>query len=200
MVLSITNKQSVNTNSKYHVNQERLEEESKMLEAAKRDPRAFEPLYRRYFEGIFRFVYQRMDDVDTAKDLTQQVFIKALEKLDRYEDRGLPFSSWLYRIALNELNQHFRDNSKDRCLNLESAGVEELMEEMNEDRYEPYIEKLVEVMQHMEPENQALIEMRFFEHRSFREIADILGLTENNAKVRLYRLLGKMKLIITRVA
>lgn len=199
MVLSI-NKQSVNTNSKYHVNQERLEEERKMLEEAKSDPRAFEPLYRRYFEGIFRFVYQRMDDVDTAKDLTQQVFIKALEKLDRYEDRGLPFSSWLYRIAFNELNQHFRENSKDRCLNLESAGVEEIMEEMNEDRYEPYIEKLVEVMQQLGSENQALIEMRFFEHRSFREIADILGLTENNAKVRMYRLLEKMKLIITRVA
>lgn len=190
----------MNTNSKYHVNQERLEEEGKMLEAAKSDPRAFEPLYRRYFEGIFRFVYQRMDDVDTAKDLTQQVFIKALEKLDRYQDRGLPFSSWLYRIAFNELNQHFRENNKDRCLNLESAGVEEIMEEMNEDRYEPYIEKLVEVMQQLGPEHQALIEMRFFEHRSFREIADILGLTENTAKVRLYRLLEKMKLIITRVA
>lgn len=200
MVLSITNKQNVNTNSKYHVDQERLGEEGKMLEAAKSDPQAFEPLYRRYFEGIFRFVYQRLDDADTAKDLTQQVFIKALEKLDKYEDRGLPFSSWLYRIAFNELNQHFRNNSKDRCLNLESAGVEEIMEEMNEDRYEPYIEKLVEVMQQLEPENQALIEMRFFERRSFREIADILELTENNAKVRLYRLLEKLKLIITRVA
>jgi len=190
----------MNTNSKYHLDQERLEEESQMLLAARRDPQAFEPLYRRYFEPIFRFIYQRLDDQNTAKDLAQQTFIKAMEKLDRYEERGLPFSSWLYRIALNELNQHFRDHSKDRCLNLESAGLDTLMEEMNEDRYEPYIEKLVEVMDQLEPENQALLEMRFFEKRSFKEIGEILELTENNAKVRLYRLLDKLKLIITRVA
>lgn len=200
MVLSIEKRQKMETNSKYHVDEKRLVEESKVLEAARSNPQAFEPLYRQYFEGIFRFVYQRLDDVDLAKDLTQQVFIKALEKLNQYEDRGLPFSSWLYRIAYNELNQHFRTNSKDRCLNLDSAGAEELMEEIDEDRYEPYIEKLVEVMQQLEPENQSLIELRFFERRSFREIADILELTENNAKVRLYRLLEKMKLIITRVA
>jgi len=192
--------EKMNTNSKYHLDQERLEEESQMLLAARRDPQAFEPLYRRYFEPIFRFIYQRLDDQNTAKDLAQQTFIKAMEKLDRYEERGLPFSSWLYRIALNELNQHFRDHSKDRCLNLESAGLDTLMEEMNEDRYEPYIEKLVEVMDQLEPENQALLEMRFFEKRSFKEIGEILELTENNAKVRLYRLLDKLKLIITRVA
>lgn len=190
----------MNTNSKYHVDQAMLEEERQVLEAAKRDPQAFEPLYRRYFEAIFRFVYQRLDDADIAQDLTQQTFIKALEKINKYEDRGLPFSSWLYRIALNELNQHFRSNSKNRCLNIESAGVDAMIEEMNEDRYEPYIDKLIEVMDQLEPESQILIEMRFFEKRSFKEIGEILELTENNAKVRLYRLLDKMKMIISRVA
>lgn len=190
----------MNTNSKYHVDTDRMNEEATLIEQAKSNPAAFEPLYRRYFEHIFRFVYQRMDDVDTAKDITQMVFIKAMEKLNKYEDRGLPFSSWLYRIAFNELTQHFRNNSKNRCLNLDDAGLDNLMEEMNEDRYEPYLDKLVEVMSQLEPENEALLEMRFFEKRSFKEIAEILDLTESNAKVRLYRLLDKVKLIITQVA
>lgn len=190
----------MNTNSKYHVDTDRMNEEAMLIEQAKSNPAAFEPLYRRYFEHIFRFVYQRMDDVDTAKDITQMVFIKAMEKLNKYEDRGLPFSSWLYRIAFNELTQHFRNNSKNRCLNLDDAGLDNLMEEMNEDRYEPYLDKLVEVMSQLEPENEALLEMRFFEKRSFKEIAEILDLTESNAKVRLYRLLDKVKLIITQVA
>lgn len=190
----------MNGHSKYHVAESRLEEEREILEASRKNSHAFEPLYRRYFEGIFRFVYQRLDDKDTAKDITQQVFIKALGKLDTYEDRGLPFSSWLYRIAFNELNQHFRTHSKDRCLNLETAGVEDMMEEMEEDRYAPYLEKLTEVLTVLEPESQALIEMRFFEKRSFKEIAEILDLTETNAKVRMYRLLEKLRLIITKAA
>lgn len=185
---------------KYHVDQDRLEEEKGMLEAARKDSKAFEPLYRRYFEAIFRFIYQRLDDTDTAKDLTQQVFIKALGKLHSYEDRGLPFSSWLYRIAYNELNQHFRENRNDRCLNLESAGLQDLVEEMQEDRYKDYFEKLSEVLSVLETDNLALIEMRFFEKRSFKEIAEILDITENNAKVRLYRLLDKIRIIITQAA
>ncbi|MBI1221514.1 MAG: sigma-70 family RNA polymerase sigma factor [Bacteroidetes bacterium] len=190
----------MNTDSKYHVDTARVSEESEIILRAKSNPAAFEPLYNRYFEGIYRFVYQRMDDIDTAKDITQMAFIKALEKLNTYEDRGLPFSSWLYRIAYNELTQHFRNNSKNRCLNIDDAGLDELMEEMQEDRYEPYLDKLVDVLSQLEPENEALIEMRFFEKRSFKEIAEILDLTETNAKVRLYRLLDKIKLVITRVA
>ncbi|MDX5469087.1 MAG: sigma-70 family RNA polymerase sigma factor [Bacteroidota bacterium] len=190
----------MNTESKYHVDETRKREEAEMIARAKSDPAAFEPLYTRYFEPIFRFVYQRMDEVDAAKDCTQQVFIKALNSLNKYEDRGLPFSSWLYRIALNELNQYFRNHQQARCLNLESAGLEEMMETIEEDHYEPYIEKLSEVMNQLEPENLAMIEMRFFEKSSFKEIAEILDLTESNAKVKLYRLLDKLKLILTRVA
>lgn len=187
--------------SKHHVNQERLDEERMIIDQAKKQPAAFEPLYRRYFEDIFRFIYQRVDSKDLAKDLTQQTFIKAMNALPKYEDRGLPFKSWLYRIALNELNSEFRKNSKNQCLNLSSEGIEEIMDEMQEhDNYEPYIERLTEVMGMLEPENLYLLEMRFFEKRSFKEIGEILEITENNAKVKTYRLLEKIKHIIIKAA
>ncbi len=187
--------------SKHHVNQERLDEERMIIDQAKKQPAAFEPLYRRYFEDIFRFIYQRVDSKDLAKDLTQQTFIKAMNALSNYEDRGLPFKSWLYRIALNELNSEFRKNSKNQCLNLSSEGIEEIMDEMEEhNNYEPYIERLTEVMGMLEPENLYLLEMRFFEKRSFKEIGEILEITENNAKVKTYRLLEKIKHIIIKAA
>ncbi len=186
--------------SRYHVDAQRMKEETLIIREAIQDPAAFAPLYSRYFEGIFRFVYQRMDDINPAKDITQQVFVKALQKLNQYRDKGLPFSSWLYRIAWNELNQYFRNNSKHRMLNLESAGMEEMMEEMEEDRYSEYSDKLANALLQLDPDSINLIEMRFFEKRSFREIAEITDMTENNAKVKIYRLLDKIRAILTKAA
>lgn len=170
--------------------------EYEQIEAAKKHPKAFEPLYRKYFEPIYRFVYQRLDDKDTAKDIAQQVFINALVNIKKYEYRGLPFSSWLYRIAVNELNKWFNNRKANYTLNIEDAGLENMMEEMNENRYEEYFGKLTQVMEQLEPENLFLIEMRFFEKRSFKEIGEILDITENNAKVKLYRLLDKIKQVL----
>lgn len=170
--------------------------EQEMVEAAKKRPEAFEPLYKKYFEPVYRFVYQRLDDTDTAKDITQQVFINAMVNLKKYEYRGLPFSSWLYRIAINELNKFFNKNKAHRTLNIETEGLDEMMEEMQEDRFEEYYPLLEKAMLDMEPENLAMIEMRFFEKRSFKEIGEILDITENNAKVRLYRLLDKIKNVL----
>lgn len=191
----------MNKPSKYHLDAESLEEERLIIIKAKENPSAFEPIYRRYFEDIFRFLYQRLDNSDIAKDLTQQTFIQALGSLTKYEDRGLPFKSWLFRIAINEMNSYFRKNSKNQCINMDSEGLEEIKEEMEETGdMDSYIEKLTEVMGMLEPENLYLVEMRFFEKRSFREIGEILDITENNAKVRLYRLLDKIKFIITKAA
>lgn len=170
--------------------------EQEMVEAAKKRPEAFEPLYKKYFEPVYRFVYQRLDDMDTAKDITQQVFINAMVNLTKYEYRGLPFSSWLYRIAINELNKFFNKNKAHRTLNIETEGLDEMIEEMQEDRFEEYYPQLEKAMVDMEPENLSLIEMRFFEKRSFKEIGEILDITENNAKVRLYRLLDKIKNVL----
>jgi len=170
--------------------------EQEMVEAAKKRPEAFEPLYKKYFEPVYRFVYQRLDDMDTAKDITQQVFINAMVNLSKYEYRGLPFSSWLYRIAINELNKLFNKNKAHRTLNIETEGLEEMMEEMQEDRFEEYYPLLEKAMLDMDPENLAMLEMRFFEKRSFKEIGEILDITENNAKVRLYRLLDKIKSVL----
>jgi len=174
-----------------------MDEEWSLILSAKKDPAAFEPLYNKYFESIFRFVYQRMEDMDTARDITQQSFIKALDGIHRFENRGVPFKSWLYRIALNELNLFFRKNQASRHINLDDNDALELSEELDEDPYEGFYGKLGELLGTLKQESLNLIEMRFFEKRSFREISEILGITENNAKVKMYRLLEKLKARIT---
>jgi len=182
--------------SKYHVSAGVQEQEVREIEAARKDPKKFAVLYDRYYEQIFRFVYQRVDDRDIALDTTQQVFLKALSGLSKYEYRGVPFSSWLYRVALNEVTELFRKNEKYRTVNIESATVYVIFDEIEEKPLDKYYDKMIDTISRLPEDELQLIEMRFFEKRSFREIGQIENITENNAKVRLYRILEKVKKLI----
>lgn len=182
--------------SKYHATQTDLATEQAIVEAAKKDASKFAGLYDKYYEQIFRYIYQRVDDKEQAFDATQQVFIKALESLHKYEFRGVPFASWLYRIASSEVNNVYRAQ-KQRTVNIDSIGVYGMMEEMEETKIDHYHDKIVKIIGEELPEDELqLIEMRFFEKRSFKEIGEILDITENNAKVKTYRILEKLKKII----
>ena len=120
-------------NPLYHKTTSRLEEELDWISRAKKDPSCFGPLYKEYHEQIFRYIYQRMDDEELAFDITSQVFMKALNNISKYEYRGVPFSSWLYRIAKSELYQAFRDKKAERVVNVESVHLFEIAEELEED-------------------------------------------------------------------
>lgn len=152
-------------------------------------------LYARYFETIFRFIYKRLGgDESTTGDLTQQTFLKAMSNIDKYEDRGYPFCSWLYRIAQNEINLFFRANKKDISIEIEERQLNNLIEEAHLVTYMSTSnqEKLIEQLNKLPQESSELVELRFFQELSFKEISDIYNITEANAKMRIYRILEKM--------
>ncbi len=183
--------------SKYHATREDMLQEQVLVENARQDPEQFKALYNKYYERIFLFVWQRMDDKEVAFDVTSQVFLKAMLNLHKYEFKGVPFASWLYRIAKSEVYTAFRQEQAKRTVNVETSGLSEMIEDMEEDKYAPYIEVLKESVAELEEEDMQFIEMRFFEKRAFKEIAEIFGITENNAKVKTYRILEKLKKILT---
>lgn len=183
--------------SKYHATKTDLADEQVQVEAAKKNPAKFAVLYDKYYEQIFRFIYQRLDDKEQAFDSTQQVFVKALENLHKYEFRGVPFASWLYRIASSEVNNLFRSQKAQRTVNIDSVSIYGIIEEIQESKIEEYHDKIVTIIaEKLEEDELQLIEMRFFEKRSFKEMGEILEITENNAKVKTYRILDKLKKII----
>lgn len=169
--------------------------EPEIIQLAKTRKEYFGVLYDAYFERIFRFIYKRLGgDEETTADLTQLTFIKAMANMATYEDRGFPFSSWLYRIAQNEVLMHFREQKKNTTVQVEERTVLNLAEEATisqtmslEDQ-----EKLISILNEMEHEQMDLIELRFFQEMSFKEIADIYSITEANAKMRVYRILEKL--------
>ncbi|MFM8243259.1 MAG: RNA polymerase sigma factor [Crocinitomicaceae bacterium] len=180
-------------NALYHQSPVRLEEELRIIEKAKINPAHFGPLYSRYHESIFRYIFRRVEDVEAAYDITSQVFVKAIGALPKFEYRGVPFSSWLFRIAKSELYQFFRDNKANRMVSIDSVRIGQVMDEFMEDHSEEDRERLLKVLPLLKEDQLQLIEMRFFEKRSFREIGEIVGLTENNAKVKTFRALIKLK-------
>ena len=136
---------------------------------------------------------KRVDEEEAAYDITSCVFIKALINLPKYEYRGIPFSSWLFRIAKSELYQSFRDKKAQRTVSIDSMQLGRVMEEFQLDESEHKREILLKVLPLLKDSQLQLIEMRFFEKRSFREMGEILDLTENNAKDKTFRALEKLK-------
>lgn len=183
---------------RYHHTAEMLQSEQQIIEAAKQNPEHFGPLYDKYYKQIFGYVYQRMDSKDVAFDLTAQVFLKALTNLEKYEYKGVPFASWLYRIAHSEVMQLFRNNKKLRTINADVSDLRNICEEVEEEYMEQYKSILMTVIKDLPEDELQLIELRFFEKRAFKEIAEILNITETNAKVKLYRILERVKKTLTK--
>ena len=173
-----------------------LSADDQLVLAAKADRECFGELYNKYFDSVARFVYQRTGTKDEALDITQQVFMQAMIALDKYESRGFPFSSWLYRIALNEINSRYRKTKNQRVINIDDISIGNVMSEINEPKADEKEELLLLAMQELDEDEVLLLEMRFFEKRPFKEIAEINDSNESAVKMKVYRLLDKLKNIM----
>lgn len=180
-------------NPLYHHTKDKLQKELEWIQLAKSDPNNFGPLYEKYHEQIFRYIYQRMDDKEMAFDATSQVFLKALKNIHKFEYRGVPFGSWLYRIAKSELNQAFRDRKAKRAINIDDTHVATFIEVFKEEETEHNKKRLFKAISQLKEADIQLIEMRYFEERPYKEMGEILDITENNAKVKTFRALEKLK-------
>lgn len=172
---------------------ESLEKEMEIISEAQRDPKCFKYLYETYYEKIFRFIYKRIEDIALVDDFTSQVFFIAMTKLNKYAFKGVPFSAWLYKIAINELNMYFRKKDSIRVIDIDAINSPVLFEDVQEVSSDENIERLMLAMLDLPKPESEMLELRYFENLSFKEIADIYSITENNAKVKVYRAIDKLK-------
>jgi RNA polymerase sigma-70 factor (ECF subfamily) len=164
-----------------------------ILDRSKKDPKAFGELYEKYFDRIFSFIYRQTDDEDLTADLSSQTFLTVLKHVDRYEFRGVPFSAWLYKIASNEVNKHYRKKKRTQVFSIEEIRIRELMDQANEGYDEETIQRLMEYLKDLPTDMLHVLQLRFFEDKDFKEIAFILDITESGAKMRTYRALDRLR-------
>ena len=170
-----------------------IQYEYSILERSRKNPKAFGELYEKYFDRIFNYVYRQTDDEELTADLCSQAFLIVLKNLDRYEFRGLPFSAWLYRIASNEVNKHYRKQKKSKVFSIEELRVRELIEQASENWDEEIIQRLLNYLKDLPTDMLEVLELRFFEDKDFKEIAFILDISESGAKMRTYRALDRLR-------
>jgi len=170
-----------------------IRHEYSVLERSRKDPTAFGELYEKYFDRIFNYIYRQTDDEDLTADLCSQTFLSVLKNVSRYEFRGIPFSAWLYKIASNEVNKHYRKQKATKVFSIEEIRVRELIEQANEPWDEEIVQRLLNYLKDLPTEMLEVLELRFFEDKDFKEIAFILDITESGAKMRTYRALDRLR-------
>ena len=159
--------------------------------ASNGDREAFGLLYERYINKIYSYIYYRTGNRNDAEDLTERVFYRALRHISNYDNRGLPFSAWLYRIAHNLVANWHRDNSRRKEIQLDESFISTIS------RYHPEKELLlseehqtmIDIIQSFPPERQQLLLLKYVERLSNAEIGRIMGRTEGAIKSLYHRTL-----------
>lgn len=183
------------TTSLYHKTKVSIDLEDAEIKQAIINPMDFNVLYERYFLDIYKYIYNRVGDKVICDEVCSSVFLKAMQNLNKYQFKGLPFSAWLYRVAYNELMDVFRKHKSKKVIQVPVDELIYLAAETEEDNLlenEQKLARLKKVLPELKPAYIELVQLRFFEGKSFKEIGDILGLTEANAKMKTHRVLKKI--------
>ena len=170
-------------------------DEARLVERAKSDPAAFGELYERYVRRIYNYIYYRTGNDHDAEDLTARVFFRALENIDRYTVRGLPFSAWLYRIAHNLVANWHRDRSRQKISPLDDLVARSLWAEAPEALAEGREERdrLLIAIRRLPDERQQLLLLKFVERMSNAEIGLVIGRSEGAVKSLYHRTLLSLR-------
>jgi len=164
--------------------------------AANLDREAFGELYRLYAPRIHRFVAYQVNDRVLAEDLTNQVFMRAMKAIGRYQHHSVPqFNAWLFRIARNVVVDHWR--AKRDTVSLDEALATERGETLDA-HFESLSrrEELQVAMQKLTEDQREVLVLRFGMGMSHREIAERMGRNEEAIRALQFRAIRSLRAIM----
>ena len=158
----------------------------------------FEHILNRYSGQVFNLIAHIVPCKEDAEELTQDVFIKVFRQLSSFKEDS-SFSTWLYRIATNTALSAARKRKHD-TLQLDDTAYsdipDEIIDEALDNSSEEQLQKLSEAIDKLNAEEQALITLYYMNERPTEEVATIMGMTQSNVKIKLYRTRKKLYLIL----
>jgi len=164
-----------------------------VADAKRGDREAFGRIFDAYAGPVHRFIASRVNRPSDAEDLTQLVFVKALEALPRYEARGVPFGGWLFRLARNAIIDQVR--TRRDHLSLVSAVTRESEEAGPEARaaLRDDLDRLAGALRELTDDQREVIELRFFAGLSVIEAAMVMGRQEGTIRGLQFRAIGALR-------
>jgi RNA polymerase sigma-70 factor (ECF subfamily) len=162
-------------------------------EARAGDAWAFGQLFDHFHLPVYRFVASRVRHPSDAEDLTQLVFVKALEALPRYQSRGIPFGGWLFRLARNAVIDHVRTSHEhaDLAQSVERPGTDAGPDELAVIRQE--IDAVRSALSTLTDDQRDAIALRFFAGLSAREAAEAMGKQEGTIRGLQFRAIAALR-------
>jgi RNA polymerase sigma-70 factor (ECF subfamily) len=168
-------------------------DEQLLIEAAQRDPARFGDLYERHFDRIYAFVARRVGNRDAAQDITADVFHRALANIGKYESRGVPFSAWLFRITANAIADKWKNAAKESGTSSGTRATEETDAGKSDFDAGEHRAQLFQSVRTLPADQRRVIQMRFAEEKSIRDIAQSLRKTEGAIKQLQFRALQNLR-------
>ena len=169
------------------------DEESVVRGLQRRDQQTWAVVYEEYFPKIYRYIVLRVGNRTEAEDLTERVFLKALESIPSFRWRGVPLSAWLFRIAHNQVVDYHRTNKSRRHLPLDEALVSADADPEAEAERKADIQKLIPAINRLTRAQRDVIELRFAGELSTAEVAKRLGKSEGAVKALQHSALAALR-------
>lgn len=174
-----------------------------------KDKDAFSRLFDFYYDKIINYVFRRTLDVEYSKDITSNVFLKALDNINSFKwKNGIDsFNAWIFKIATNEINQYFRKQNRYKLIiddpeirfNLKSDDnlAFEIEKKIDNDKYLIILSKAIK---ELKPIYQDILHLRYFEEMSYNEISEILNKNESTVRVYAKRAIEELERVLKKDA
>ena len=172
------------------------EEENVIRRAQKGDPVALTRLYEENFDRIFRYIVLKIGDRAEAEDMTQQVFLKAMKSISGYKYKGMPFSSWLYRIAHNQVVDYLRKKSKRITVPLDETIAAGGIDPQRAVERKMQVEEVALATKKLTDAQQEVISLRFAAELTIAEAAKVMGKSEGAIKALQHSAIAALRRVL----
>lgn len=183
-------------------------EEQEIVEECRSNPSAFGKVFDYWYKPVFGYIIRRVGDYDVSRDIAAETFLKAHLNIANFRWKGIGLSSWIYRIATNEINLYYRKNKYkpqslqqlledpqiEKMLRAEEMDEKEIME--NELKAHDLYNKVRSKLPQLDIKYQEVISLRYFEQKTNKEVSEILNKNEGTVKSLLSRGLEKLRKLI----
>lgn len=180
-----------------------------VLKSQNKDKDAFSKLFDFYYDKITKYVFRRTLDVEYSKDITSNVFLKALDNIEsfKWKNGDYSFDGWIFKIATNEINQYFRKQKRYKLIiddpkvffNLgdDSKASNEIEKTIDNEKHFLILNKAI---RQLKPVYGDIIHLRYFEEMPYNEISQILNKNESTVRVYCQRAIKELEEVLKKDA
>lgn len=174
-------------------------DEKLIKELIKGNESAMEILVKRYYDLVYSFIYRNTSDYNTAYDITQDVFIKMMKNIDKYQIENGKFKSWLLKIAVNTTKDYFRSKiykQRIKSYDIDSHEIEDKANVVDILSKKEETIKIKEAIKNLPKLQREAIILKYYNDLKIKEISNITGENENTIKSRLFNGVKNLKKLL----